>query len=291
MEYFLCIENTPYYHWQAELLLESFRHHNCQDQLLISVVPSDVPTLQENVKLLAEHKRHVSPSVNIGRQRGYAPLNKLYNLLAVVESGAIKPPFALIEPDMVMYRPLQVNQDHNICFQIDPTLSPSYVEENCKIQKHLKIVAKGLTINEQDAWLPVGKVIVFNVAPLELFRRVIAVCEKLATEQIVDKGEIWSQTDQVAWALTLLEYYGQMSYEAVYDYEMNMLENTTMCNFVNYEHGIPPIFSKYMFQYQGPNLVVLSGESPIEFLSKPDIAVSAAAHYVQQLANSYSKRK
>ncbi len=290
MEYFLCIENTPYHHWQTELLIESFRHHKCQDDLLISVVPSSAPRLSETPNL-ATHARYVSPNVNVGEQRGYRKLNTLYNLLAVVEREVIKPPFALIEPDMVLYKPIKPDTRYNISFQLDPSLSPSIVEEHCKIQQTIETLARKLTIKPEEAWLPVGKVIVFNVAPKELFMRVIAVAEKLATQQLQATGKIWEHTDQVAWAFTLLEYYGQMSYEATYNYEMNMLENNVMRNLIHYEHGVPPIFSKYMFRYQEPDYVVFSNDTPLEFLAKSDMAVSTAAHYVQQLAESYVNRK
>jgi hypothetical protein len=290
MEYFLCIENTPYYHWQTELLIESFLHHKCQDDLLISIVPSSSAQLNPNLNL-GSHKRFVSPNINIGEQRGYNKLNTLYNLLAVVEQEQIKPPFALIESDMVMYEPIKDNDAYNISFQVDPALSPDVVEENCKIQKHLKHLAKKLNIKLNDAWLPVGNVLVFNSAPKELFMRVISVTEKLATEQLQDTGKIWEHTDRVGWAITLLEYYGQMSYEATYNYEMNMLENEWMRNFIHYEHGIPPVFSKHMFRYQEPSYFVFSDEEPIDFLAKHDMAVSAAAHYIQQLASFYVDKK
>jgi hypothetical protein len=300
MEYFLCIDNTPYHHWQTELLLESFRHHDLQEQLLISIVPTgDEGFVDYNINLI-DHPRNAFANSNIGRERGYDKLNTLYSLLAVLENGILEAPFAMIQPDMVLHHPIEDgassffggDDQYHISFQVDPSLSVDNVEEaGCEIKKHLDSLCKKHGVSIEDVWLPIGNTIVFHMPPISLVGRVIAATEKLCIEQLEKTGTIWKHTDRVAWAHTLLEYYGEMSYNASYEYEMNMLENTDMRNFVNYEHGIPPIFSKYMFRYQKPNYVAFSAEPPLEFLAGQNMAVSAASHYVQQLAEAYVARK
>lgn len=291
MEYFLCINDSPYHHWQAELLLESFRHHDLQEQLLVSIIPTDEVGFDYNINLI-DHPRHAIADFNIGQERGYDKLNNLYSLLGSLHQGTIEAPFAVIQPDMVLHHPIEDDGQYHVSFQMDPTLSVDNIEEaGCEIKQHLDSLCKKHGVNIEDVWLPIGNTIVFNMPPTPLVERVIAATEKLCIEQLERTGNIWEHTDRVAWAHTLLEYYGKMSYKASYEYEMNMLENAEMRNFVNYEHGIPPIFSKYMFRYQEPNYVAFSSEPPLEFLARQDMAVSAASHYVQQLAETYVDRK
>ena len=41
MNYFVNSENHPYYHWQLELLIESFKYNKCEESLLITVAEND----------------------------------------------------------------------------------------------------------------------------------------------------------------------------------------------------------------------------------------------------------
>ena len=53
MNYFTSIKNNYYFSWQIELLIESFKKHNIEDQLFISL---DNNEILDNCKNLKNHK-------------------------------------------------------------------------------------------------------------------------------------------------------------------------------------------------------------------------------------------
>src|SRR5208283_4673566 len=136
MEYFVSAEDTSYHHWQLELLIESFKAHNLQEKLVIAVASNPEEKLIDFTANLKTTKR-IFMHDNIGRKRGFLPLNRPYSLFAAVSQGLVKLPVTLIDPDMILTTPVPAPKE-NIQFQLNPLFSLTYVEQNhCHIQKHI----------------------------------------------------------------------------------------------------------------------------------------------------------
>src|SRR3990167_8898266 len=103
MDYLVCAEDTTYYHWQLELLIQSFQINNQENNLVIALASEAGATYLDFRKLLPKHKRLIGYD-NIGKQKGYRYLNRPYGVIAALTHEYIKQPFCLIEPDMVMYK-------------------------------------------------------------------------------------------------------------------------------------------------------------------------------------------
>jgi len=280
MDYFVSAENTTYHHWQLELLIESFKHHGLQDKLCIAVAENEKSkVLPQFLNNFYEHERKFFHT-NMGVQRGHKYLNQPYALEKTIDDGLIKQPFTVIEPDMVLYKPIQP-QKHNVCFQIDPLFNRKYVVEQCPLaDRHLRMFSRR---KSENIWLPIGRIIILNDVPKEIFRRNCEWSEKLLNKQ----RKPWKHTVWVAWVLNLIELHGYAKFHGDFCYEMSMMEMNPNHNFINYRFGMPPAFSKYMFRYKPPEYFSL-GVSPFELLAKE--APTPPAHYIQTLVKKYLER-
>jgi hypothetical protein len=210
MEYFVSAENTPYYQWQLELLIESFKQKGLENNLVIGLAHSDQPAQADFCRNLYSHKR-IFPHENIGKVRGYPRMNGLYSLHWAVLYGIIKQPFVYIEADMVLNKPMNITpKPNNICHLIfcpDPFFTEDFAEENMGNFKHLLNKAK---TDYQGRWPQIGSIIYFNNTPPELFSRAIMYAEILAYKQIRKGRQIWSKTDRAAWAINLSDCLGSI---------------------------------------------------------------------------------
>jgi len=102
MQYFVSFENNSKTRWQMELLWESMRLMNIQQELLVAVCPS-------NAKEVALPYPHIVRFENHGDPLHFPALNKIMGLIAAIQKGALGLPFVLLEPDMFLLRPIPVN--------------------------------------------------------------------------------------------------------------------------------------------------------------------------------------
>ena len=79
MKYFVSIENTSYFYWQIELLIQSFKMHGLENDLIISIADNQIPKNNMYFKNLIKHKNLYSHE-NVGKERNYLPLNRIYSL-------------------------------------------------------------------------------------------------------------------------------------------------------------------------------------------------------------------
>lgn len=277
MDYFVSAENTPYHQWQLELLIESFKSQDLDDSLVIALAESDVSPKPEFCRNLWNHER-LFCHTNIGKTRGYNKLNELYSLVWVLENGTLKQPFAIIKPDMVLNKAIVMDDDRpSVLFHPSPFFTSDYVEENThNLQKYLPE-----NVDLGKNWIPLGDMICFNDVPVAVLERTIIATELLAFEQIrAGRNEVWKDTDKAAWALNLMDYVGYLVFRGEYRLTMNMLDPVGEANFVHYENGLPPVFSKYMFQYLPPNQLSLGDP----FLILSEHAPTPAALRMSELA-------
>lgn len=279
MEYYVSIENTPYYHWQIELMIESFKRQEKQNDLLVAVAEAQTPIQSVFCKNIYEHKR-IYGHANIGRMRGFEPLNRVYSLAWAVKNKLIRQPFAYIQSDLVLKNPLQIDFSNNntpqVVFCPDMFFTVDEAEENAGSvwQWMNKTIA-----NYETNWVPVGSVIVFNNVPDEVFERTVNICELLALHQLEKYDKIWNRTDRLAWAINLSDFSNQIILHGDYGLTSTMLgsDNTP---FIDYEHGLPPVFNKAMYSFLPPGYT--SFGDPFQALAEN--SPTPNAHYISELA-------
>jgi hypothetical protein len=276
MDYFVNVENSPGQQWQAELLIESFKQQQLEESLVVGLSMTNIPPKGEFCRNLYSHCR-IHSIANIGEVRGFDRLNWLYSMSNMLRSGSLKQPFVSIETNSVLFKPVAIDRQKevpHVVFQVNPFFTLESVEEYIPtIKKHLK----------SADWVPLGSTIYFNNIPQGYFDRAVYLTEVLAYEQLRAGKEIWRHTDRVAWVINILEMMGRCVIEGRYDFEMTMMDHGQSHNFINYERGAPPHFSKSMFQFLPP--AMLSFGNPLDILAGLNEEVgTSSVQYVSDLA-------
>lgn len=281
MEYFVSIENTPYYHWQIELLIESFKKQNRQKDLLVALAEANAPIQSLFWKNIQNHDR-IYAHANIGNIRGFEPLNKIYSLAWAVKYNLIKQPFAYIQSDLVLRNPLEIpflNQTvPEIVFSPCMFFTADEVEEKAG---NIWPWMQKTKAEYETTWIPIGSVTVFNNVPMEVFDRAVYLCETLCVHQLEKNGKIWPLTDRLAWALNLSDFSDQIMLRGDYSLTSTMLGSDNS-PFIDYEHGLPPVFNKLMFSFAPP--AYTSFGDPFVVLAEN--APTPNAYYISQLAQA-----
>lgn len=278
MEYLVSAENTQYYQWQLELLIESFKHNNCEEDLLVCLSASDVPVHPDYWRNIPNHKR-LKGHENIGKIRGYAGLNALYDLYLAIQDKSITQPFAYIPTDVVLKEKLNLTLQSEIA-EIVFSPSPFFTLELAEESVGPFWEATNRTKSDYETkWVSLGPIIIFNKIPEAFFYRAIVIAEKLALQQLLRKQPIWEHTAKLAWSMNISEYLDFIILRGDYSLTMNMLDNGNS-PFIHYEHGMPPVFNKTMFQYASPEFV--SFGDPFEILAEN--APTKSSYFMSELA-------
>lgn len=280
MDYLVSAENIPCQQWQLELLIESFKYNNCEKDLLLCLAESDVdlPTYPFFCRNILAHQR-IQCHENIGKVRGYKGLNALYDLSRAVQNKWITQPFVYIPTDVVLKNKLNIklqSEFSEVIFLPSPFFTLESAEE--AVGPFWEVTNK-TKADYEAAWIPLGPIMVFNKIPEALFDRAIVLAEKLALQQLLRKQPIWKHTDTLAWAMNLSDYVGQLLLRGDYTLTMTMLDSSNS-PFIHYEHGLPPVFNKTMFQYAAPDFV--SFGDPFEILAEN--SPTESSHFISELA-------
>lgn len=249
MEFFVGIENTDYYTWQIELLLESFYQNQIQDRLLVANVASNTKPCQNFNWHLSKHKRIYNIHKN-NLELNYARLTVLKALYNSLKYKLLHQPFIYLQPSIVASKPELVKE---FKFEGDILYSP---DEHFTIEHYKKKIPDFTNffthidkINP-SLFLKLGGVIVFQNTPLSFFQDVIHICEKLVQIQIKSKQEVYEHTDKLALSLAIIQNINKLKLSSL-PLSTHLMSNSDNL-FVDYEHGMPPMFMKSMFQFKPP---------------------------------------
>lgn len=279
MDYFVNIEDTPYDHWQLELLIESFKILNLEDKLLVAVTSSTQNPIEEFLYNFRQHKRVINYP-NIGAARGYNQLNRYYCLSACLEQGLLTQPFTLLEPDMILNIPIQ-EYSQNIVLQLDPFFNLEYINSQFDITKYLEIIKNPIK------WIELGSTMVFKDVPISFFKSLPSLIEELAIKQIELSGKIFEDTDKIAMTINLMMSHN-LSINCVYDLEVPLVGHEINRNIIHYEHGLPPFFNKKMFQFKSPINFAMGTYNPILAIGKE--TSTPATLVVSGITNEYAAK-
>ncbi len=153
MQYFVTLEDTRDYRWQAELLYESIKLLDLQEQFVIAICPGKGAV-----------KRHRYPNIvyfeNIGRKLGFPKFNKCYGLAKAIQSGYLKQPFTILEPDMFLLHGLPL------------TSSPAAAQFHRRLAwDNVKDQLEDFTTGAK--WSDLGVIYQFNGVPNRVFEDTI----------------------------------------------------------------------------------------------------------------------
>ena len=195
MDYFVSIENTRYHRWQLNILRESMRRLNIEDKLVVAWAENP---LEKPEKITCRNFKHA----NMGFNLRYTPVNKPYALTNAIASKIIKPPFTVIDPDMIFVKPIPV-KNAAVASQYCWHMTLDYFNDiNWHFLEDLHMEMA------RPNWKPIGYVYQFNNVPLFLFEEIYHACidltamYKLGDGKLTDEKAYWVK-EMIAWALPI----------------------------------------------------------------------------------------
>lgn len=271
MQYFVSIENTPYYHWQLELLIQSFKKLNCEDKLIVAIADKKSAIYPEFLFNLSKHKkvfRHPQLAKN-----GYKELNPLYAMSLAIRGKILEQPFVFLKPHVILRRePAHELIKYPQIILGKSEINAELIKENCE--------------QEFKNFIPLSPVAIFNNIPFTVFQETITLAEDLTKNN--SKKELYKKIPDIAFSINLSKYSNQGKIASIKDENLisDMLENDDS-NFIEYEHGMPPVFNKSLFKFSPP--LYFSAGDPIKILS--DNFPSKNSYYIALLAKELMEKR
>lgn len=289
MQYFVSIENTSYFYWQTELLIESFAMLGLESSLLVGIADNDSQKIGGFSTNIVRHvNKFVHP--NEGKSRGYLPLNRVSSIRYALAYGALKFPFTLIHADMVLKNPVEDPDDSYPSVTLnnfeDAPMTDEELVKN-ELSHFVKKLAEDREIEEKE--IPTvpffSPPVVFN-KPFESISDIFF--SKLQTNmmEIADKKGPAFPCEKTAWELTLTESFQHCSVYGKF-LAAPLLFDAENANFIHYRTGVPPVFHKKFFKYEDG--AYLAGQGPYETLMEHN--PSLGTDYVQSVVRAYADRR
>jgi hypothetical protein len=286
MKYFVSVENTSYFYWQVELLIESFAMSGVQEELVVAFAENDSQKIGGfSTNIVGHPNKFVHP--NEGRERGYLPLNRVSAIRYALAYDAIEFPFALIHADMVMRSPLdEPKGDYPSVvlnnFEDYPMSEESLVKE--EIFGDLERLAEERELSRKD--LPA---VPFFSPPIIFSKSFKSISEVFFSRlqnnmlDILDRRGPSFPCEKAAWELTLAESFQHCSISGSF-LSAPLMFDSENSNFIHYRTGIPPVFHKKFYRYEDGNY--FSGQGPYETIMENNPTLSS--DFLQRVVKSYA---
>lgn len=292
MKYFVSIENTSYFYWQIELLIQSFKMHGLENDLIISIADNQIPKNNMYFKNLIKHKNLYSHE-NVGKERNYLPLNRIYSLEKMTREGILDYPFTLIHSDMVLKQPIQSEKYNSNIITNTYQIEEEEINEIINFEKLKKdMISKGI-ISSLDQFYYSHPIIfnhdekTTNSFKENFFKFLIYEIELMILENKNNKSKNLN-FEKATWKKVLLNSAGHCEISG--DVLSCSVTDDIEAPFIHYNKGIPPAFSKLYFKYDNyKEPVFLAGvNDPFQQILNLR-TVSANSSFLAEVVDSYKK--
>lgn len=286
MQYFVSAENTTYFYWQLELLIESFNMLGIGDSLVVAMAENDS---QKVVGFSANIVRHRNKFVhqNEGRESGYLPLNRVASLRYALANGILEFPFTLVHADMVIRSPVS-DPDDDI-----PTVVLNNLDESAESDAGPvgEEVSAGVLRLSEERGVPAGEIptVPFFSPPAVFSKSFASLSDVFFSRLQTNMMSIFKRRgasfpcERAAWELTISESFQHCSVLGRF-LSAPLLFDSDEADFVHYRGGIPPVFHKKFFRYgDGVQLV---GQGPYETMMEHNPSVGT--DFLQRVLKSYA---
>jgi hypothetical protein len=282
MEYFVSAGNKAYYHWQLELLIQSFKEYGIEDKLVIAISSSEGPLYKDFCSNLKSHKRifEYDCDGSFGPERG------LIGLHEVLKTGELSQPFTFLRSDTILMHPIggtSIEEDaanYEVQFSHNPSMNLKH------FKKHG--VAGG--------WIELGNVLCLNNIELSFFERLYHRMVDITSNKEryfkdpylpYKNKKVWEAfAEKVCWIITIVENAKNLRLKGITDLEISLYDNYVTSFLVDYSDGLPPFFIKNTYKYEN-NYYCTDFETPFEALS--DRFDTTTTSYVSNIVRNYLK--
>ena len=289
MQYLVSAENSSYFYWQLELLIESFVMQGLGKDLVIGLAENESQKIRGFSSNLVRYSNKFIHT-NEGRDNGYLPLNRVAAIRYALARGILKFPFVLIHADMILRNPISLGeQDNDYGIIINNYEEISSAEEKTikeEISGDLNTLAEERKVSTEE--LPNIPFFAFPVVFNSSFEYI---SETFFAKLQVNMMEIFSRRgesfpcERAAWELTLAETFQHCSIKGKFLAAPLMFEDENM-NFIHYKNGIPPVFHKKFYKYESG--VYYNNQGPYETILEHN--PTANTNYLHQVIRSYNRK-
>lgn len=290
MQYFVSIENSSFFYWQIELLIESFVMHGLQDRLIIAIAENDDPKIKGYSGNLVKYGTKFIHA-NSGKEAGHFPLNRVVAIRTALSEGILGFPFSVIHSDMVLKKPLPdegFRPDYGMVVNsFDETSEKTRVEIKDAIRPGLTRIAeeRKLAMSDLPEIPAFSAPIVFNTSFKQLLDVFFARLQSNTADLIETRGGDFP-CERAAWELTLTEAFQHCSVKSEF-MAAPLMSDESDTNFIHYKNGIPPVFHKKFFKFDDVSANV--GRCPFEVMLEHNPTPNTA--YVHEVIKSYNARR
>lgn len=289
MQYFVSAENSSYFYWQLELLIESFLMQGMEKDLVIGLAENEDQKIRGYSSNLVKYgTKFMIP--NEGREAGYLPLNRISSVRYALATGALKLPFVMIHSDMVLRNPVSLSEDDARYGVVVNNFDDYPRKENEMVAEEVDLlvgrVAEDRKVDPKDITrIPFFSApVVFN-EPMEYFSdRFFGKVQAYELGLLERKGAGFP-CERAAFEMTLAESFQHVGIKGMFMSAPMMYEGEDI-NFIHYRSGIPPVFHKKYFKYEQGTFYASMG--PYETIMEHNPTVNT--NYVQQVIRSYNRR-
>jgi len=251
MKYLVSVENTSYFYWQLELLIESFLMHGLQDDLIICFAENESPKIGGYSKNLIKYGKKIIHE-NIGREKNFLPANRFYAIRNMVSTGGLEPPFTIIHSDMILKNPIdKYNQEYDVIINNYGVNKNSetidYIEQTGLKQKLLE--REGIEEDYINSF-PFSMPMIFNESINKEFLNNFFEKLIINLEELIKTKPSSFPIEKTCWTYTFLESLGFYTASGAFLTTELIHEEDLDAPFIHYKRGIPPIFNKKSFKFE-----------------------------------------
>lgn len=264
MQYFVSIEKKSYFYWQIELLIHSFKRYQIEDQLVIAVADTEEPSIIPKNLSKCNYFLHK----NYGRDYGYLQINKPLSILEAKNRGILRNPFVIIEPDMVLFEPIQEIFKEDIFGNYT-----EYLDLNILKKDHSTYYEFIKSFHEK--WKPIGPIFIVNKDYDDLYKKVVENCLSI----IKNNKEFWWPLDMLAWIMSFIDFNLSTNYKKPEKisrsetYLESYIFSDYNSNFLHYCHQPKDnFFHKYKYKDAKPGVLIV--EPYADILKMDDLSLS-----------------
>lgn len=289
MQYFVSAENSSYFYWQLELLIESFLMQGMEKQLVIGLAENDDQKIRGYSHNLVKYGRKFMLP-NEGRSSGYLPLNRINSIRYALAYKIIEFPFVLIHADMILKNPISLSEDDEKYGVIVNNFDELSGTDSKVIEDEVDSLVERLVDERKVEKKDITRIpffsapVVFN-KPMEYFADPFFTKVQAYETQLVNTKGAEFPCERAAWELSLTESFQHVGIKGNFMAAPMVYEGENI-NFIHYRSGIPPVFHKKFFRYE--HGVFHTSMGPYETIMEHNPTVNT--NYVHQVIRSYNKR-
>lgn len=289
MQYFVSAENSSYFYWQLELLIESFLMQGIQDDLVIGLAENNDQKIRGYSFNIVKYGQKFIHN-NEGRDIDYLPVNRVNALMYALAYGILKFPFVLIHADMILKNPIitkEEDEDFGVIINNYEEISDAdkkQIKEAIGIELEKVAKDREISVDSFPEIPAISSPIVFNKSFEYMWETFFSKLKINMLNFLEKKGKNFP-CERAAWEQTFMESFKHCSVKGDFMSAPLMYDDNNI-NLIHYKSGIPPVFNKRFFKFE--NATYYSGQGPYETILDHNPTVNT--NYLHQVIKSYIKK-